>query len=70
MPITKFKARKEQLFSITGDTHPSVHSLNIHYLEEREEGRQKGINSTEIFFSRNPIITSQIMKVITSEAPK
>lgn len=52
----------EQLFSITGDTHPSVHSLNINYLEEREEGRQKGINSTETFFSRNPIITPQIME--------
>lgn len=52
--MVKFKARMEQLFYTTGDTHPSVHSLSMNYLEKWKEDRQKVVNNTEIFFSRNP----------------
>lgn len=70
MPMTKCKARTEQLFYTTGDTHPFTYSLSINYLLKKEEGRQKGIKTPEILFSGNWIITLQIMKVITSEALK
>lgn len=61
---TTCKARMEQLFYITGDTHPSVHSLSINYLEKKEEGKQKGIHNSEMFLSGNLIIMPHIMKVI------
>lgn len=60
----------EQLFYITGDTHPSVHSLSINYLEKKEEGKQKGIHNSEMFLSGNLIIMPHTMKVINSEGPK